>query len=155
MWTPFVVTALAMVVVAVSGMLATDIGQWYRNLIKPSWQPPDWLFGPAWTTIYICIIASVGMVWNRSPANLHALIIFLVVVNFLLNMLWSLLFFKMRRPDWALIEVVFLWLSVLSLIVFFKDVHALSSWLLLPYILWVSFAAYLTLTIVRLNKPFA
>jgi len=154
MWIPYALITLAMVLVAIAGMWATDIGEWYQNLIKPSWQPPDWLFGPAWTTIYICIIAAVGMAWNRGPSESHATIIGLLVVNFALNIVWSILFFKLRRPDWALIEVVLLWSSVLSLIVYFKDINPLSSWLLLPYILWVTFAAYLTLTIVRLNKPF-
>jgi len=154
MWIPYAVTAVVMVAMAVVGMRATQIGDWYRALIKPSWQPPDWVFGPVWTTIYICIIFSVGMVWNRSDSSFHSTIIFLVAVNIVLNMMWSVLFFTMRRPDWALIEVVFLWLSVLSLIVFFGSASPWSSLLLVPYIVWVTVAAYLTLTIVRLNKPF-
>ena len=154
MWIPYAVTTIAMVIVATAGIFATDIGPWYRELIKPSWQPPDWLFGPAWTSIYICIIFSVGMVWNRAAEEAQTTIIILLLINFVLNILWSFLFFKLRRPDLALLEVVFLWLSIVSLIVYFKDIHVLSSWLLVPYLVWVSFASFLTLTIVRLNAPF-
>ena len=150
-WTPYVVSGLVLVVVAVAGGLATDVGPWYRELNKPSWQPPDWLFGPMWTTIYGFIIASVGQVWNHSPSEAHAAILWVTGVNLVLNVAWSYLFFTFRRPTWALVEVVPLWLSIVAMMVVFAPYHPPAAWLLLPYLAWVSVAAYLNLTIVRLN----
>ena len=150
-WTPYAVTAGLMVVVGVVGGLATDVGPWYRGLVKPSWQPPDWLFGPAWTAIYGFIIAATGQAWNHAPASAHPAIAWVVGVNLVLNMAWSFLFFTFRRPSWALMEVVLLWLSIVAMMFVFAQHRTLAAWLLAPYLAWVSFAAYLTLTIVRLN----
>jgi len=150
-WQPYVATAGLLVVVGGVGALATDIGPWYRDLKKPSWQPPDWAFGAVWTTIYVFIIASVGLVWNAAPDSAHATLALVIGVNFVLNVLWSLLFFKFRRPSWSLVEVVPLWLSIVAMMVLFHPHHALAAWLLLPYLTWVTIAAYLNLTIVRLN----
>ena len=150
-WQPYAVTAGALVVVGGVGALATDIGPWYRDLRKPSWQPPDWAFGPVWTTIYGFIIASVGLAWNAAPDEARTTIVVVVAINFVVNTLWSLLFFKWRRPSWSLIEVVPLWLSIVWMMVVFHPHSALAAWLLTPYLAWVSVAAYLNLTIVRLN----
>jgi tryptophan-rich sensory protein len=154
-WGPTLVAAAGVTVVAVAGALLTELGPWYYALKKPSWQPPDWLFGPAWTTIFICEATAAVLAWHvlhGSPAML--LLIALLVINGGLNILWSLFFFKWRRPDRAQIEVGFLWLSILApMIVLFITVG--WAWvLLLPYLLWVSFAAFLNYTIVRLNEPF-
>ena len=151
-WMPYLVMGGVMVVVAGAGILATDIGPWYRDLRKPSWQPPDWLFGPAWTTIYVFIIASVGLAWNAAPGGVHGAIVLVTGVNMLLNIAWSFLFFKFRRPPWSLVEVVPLWLSIVAMMVVFGEHHPLAAWLLTPYLAWVTFAAYLNLTIVRLNR---
>ena len=148
---PYAVTAGALVVVGGVGAGATDIGPWYRDLNKPSWQPPDWSFGVIWTTIYLFIIASVGLAWNAAPASAHPGIALAVGVNFVVNTLWSVLFFKLRRPSWSLIEVVPLWLSIVWMIATIAPHHTLAAWLLAPYLAWVSVAAYLNLTIVRLN----
>jgi benzodiazapine receptor len=78
----------------------------------------------------------------------------LFAINAVLYVLWSFLFFRLRRPDWALAEVVALWLSIVALVVTFADVSAVASWLLVPYLLWVAFAAWLNLAVVRLNRPF-
>ena len=150
-WYPYAATTAALVVVAAAGILATEIGPWYRALEKPSWQPPDWAFGPVWTTIYCFIVVSVGHAWNAAPAGAHGAILWAVGVNFVLNMLWSALFFKLRRPLWALVEVVPLWLSIVAMVVIFARHDTLAAWLLAPYLLWVSVAAWLNLTIVRLN----
>lgn len=152
MWHAYAIIAGTMVVVALAGMLATDIGPWYRALKKPSWQPPDWLFGPAWTTIYGFIIAAVGQAWNHAPAEAHGTLLWLIGTNLVLNILWSVLFFTLRRPSWALVEVALLWLSIVAMMVAFGAHRPLAAWLLLPYLLWVTFAAYLNLTIVRLNR---
>jgi len=152
-WLPYLVMTAIMFVVGAAGALATDVGPWYRELNKPSWQPPDWLFGPMWTTIYIFIIASVGQVWKAAPPEAHAAIVWVTAVNLVLNAAWSFLFFKFHRPPWALVEVVPLWLSIVAMMVVFAEHHERSAWLLTPYLAWVSVAAYLNLTIVRLNPP--
>lgn len=140
---------------AALGGLVTQIGPWYRGLAKPPWQPPDWAFGPAWTLIFTLIAASMVLAWNApSAAGDRAGIVAAFAANLLLNVLWSLLFFGRRRPDWALVEVAALWLSIVVLIVVVRRHSALGAALLAPYLLWVSFASVLNRAIVRLNGPF-
>jgi tryptophan-rich sensory protein len=142
-------------VLTVCGGLLTTIGDWYRNLRKPSWQPPDWLFGPAWTIILGLAAWAFVLAWSGSnEAGDHQLLVALYAINGLFHFLWSPLFFTARRPDWALWEVPFLWASVLALTIFLRDWSVLASWLLVPYLAWVSFAAILNWKIVRLNGSF-
>lgn len=137
------------------GGVLTTIGPWYRNLKKPSWQPPDWLFGPAWTLILGLAAWAAVLAWNGAPDDSsRQIIIVLYAANFICHFLWSPLFFTLRRPDWSLIEVVFLWASVLTLCIGLRPYSVLASWLIVPYFIWVSFAAILNLYIVRLNRPF-
>jgi benzodiazapine receptor len=155
-WGPILVAAIAACAVAAVGGMATQIGPWYRQLRKPSWQPPDWAFAPAWTLIFTLTAWAGVLGWYHAPDDAtRATLIAVFAANGLLNMLWSFLFFRWRRPDWALLEVVALWLSIAVLIGTLAGLSTLGSWLLVPYLLWVSFAAYLNLTIVRLNRPFA
>jgi tryptophan-rich sensory protein len=150
-----IIAALAAITIAGLGGLMTEIGPWYRALRKPSWQPPDWLFGPAWTVILGMAAWAGVLAWNGAPDGAGRLtVVVLFAINGLLHFLWSPLFFRFHRPDWALVEVVFLWLSILALIVGLAPFSVAASWLIAPYILWVSFAAFLNLTIVRLNGPF-
>lgn len=133
----------------------TDLGPWYAGLRQPSWKPPDWLFGPVWTLIF-ALTALAGVLSWRS-ANGRAEREWLLVafaLNGFLNVFWSLLFFRLRRPDWALVEVVFLWASILLLVVLCSRVSRPAGLLLLPYLIWVGFAAVLNLAVVRLNAPF-
>ena len=148
-----VATASAVAVLGTGGLL-TKIGPWYASLKKPSWQPPGWAFGPAWTVIGGLTAWSAVLAWTplRSRPERRTLI-GLFVVNGVLNILWSLLFFNRKRPDWALIEVVPLWLSIAALIAAVRTRTPRAAWLLAPYLAWVSFAAFLNLTIVRLNRP--
>jgi tryptophan-rich sensory protein len=146
------VAAGAAVAVGVLGTAATDLGPWYQGLRKPSWQPPDWLFGPAWTVIYALCVLSAATAWAAARDRMHEVaIIVLFGLNALLNVLWSQLFFGLRRPDWALAEVVLLWLSVLALILVLRPISRTASWLLVPYLAWVTFAGVLNLAVVRLN----
>ncbi len=138
------------------GGALTKIGPWYRNLKKPSWQPPDWLFGPAWTLILGLAAWAAVLAWEGATDDAgRNTIILLYAINFVCHFLWSPLFFTLRRPDWSLIEVVFLWGSVLALCVELRQFSVLASWLIVPYFIWVSFAAILNLFIVRLNGRFA
>jgi tryptophan-rich sensory protein len=153
--TILVAAALALALAGAGGAL-TEIGPWYRNLRKPSWQPPDWLFGPAWTLILGMAAAAGVLAWTHAHgAGAHWRIAILFAANFVFHLLWSPLFFKFRRPDWALIEVPFLWLSILGLVIGLAPYSTTASWLVVPYLAWVTFAAWLNLTIVRLNRPFA
>lgn len=148
---PVVIAFLVVFAVAGIGGAATDIGPWYFNLIKPAWQPPDWAFGPIWTLIYITTgIASVRA-WRLGDELQRSNFLLALLINCVLNVLWSVLFFKMQRPDVALIEVVVFWLSIVPLILLPLRYSPRSSLLMLPYLAWVSVAAYLNLTIVRLN----
>lgn len=150
-WVSYAVIGAALFVVGGIGSKATDIGPWYRNLNKPSWNPPDWAFPVVWTSIYVLIILSVGRVWNLAEADERVTILVLVIVNLVLNTLWSVLFFTMKKPVWAMVEVVALWLSIVAMIVGFAGIDNLSALLLLPYLLWVSVASLLNLSIIRLN----
>lgn len=155
-WKPVATAAAAALLVGFIGGTLTDIGPWYQALKKPSWQPPDWLFGPAWTTIFALAVASAVSAWrNAATREQRVLIVVLFVINGCFNVLWSTLFFALKRPDWALMEVGLLWLAILVPIVAFWRMSRPASLLLLPYLAWVSFAAYLNWTVVRLNAPFA
>jgi tryptophan-rich sensory protein len=152
---PIVVAGLAALFVAVLGGTLTDIGPWYQNLAKPSWQPPDWIFGPAWTLIFALAAISAATAWRYAPRReTREWLVALFALNGFLNLLWSLLFFRMRRPDLAFIEVFLLWGSILVLILFLRRLSPTASLLLWPYLAWVTFAAVLNWAIVRLNGPF-
>jgi tryptophan-rich sensory protein len=148
--------ALGVVLVAGLGGAATELGPWYRALKQPSWQPPDWAFGPAWSVIYLLTAIAAVRVWLRAKTSrartqwLGAL-----GANGALNIFWSWLFFKARRPDWALAEVALLWASIAVLIVLARRDDTVAALLLVPYLLWVAFAASLNFAVVRLNGPFA
>jgi len=154
-WVPVLLAALAALVIGVLGFLATDITGWYQALEKPAWQPPDWLFGPVWTVIYaLAALAGISAWQGASDAAGRNRILALFALNAFLNVFWSLLFFRLHRPDWALAEVVLLWLSIVLLMVGVRPLSKKSTWLLAPYLLWVSFAAVLNAAIVRLNPGF-
>jgi benzodiazapine receptor len=155
-WRPVLIAAGVAVFVATLGGTLTDTGPWYQDLRKPSWQPPDWLFGPGWTLIFALATVSAVYAWRGAQDRAQReWVIGLFALNGFFNVLWSLLFFALRRPDWALGEVAFLWLSILvPMIVFWRFARPATVYLV-PYLLWVSFAAFLNLTVVRLNAPFA
>jgi tryptophan-rich sensory protein len=155
-WKPIGAAALAATAVGALGALTTELGTWYYALHKPTWQPPDWLFGPAWTLIFALAALAGVLYWRRElkrEARLQILAAF--AFNAFLNTLWSLLFFRLKRPDLALDEVGLLWLSIVLLIVLLRRASPAAAWLLVPYLLWVSFASYLNWTIVQLNAPFS
>ncbi|GMN01502.1 TspO/MBR family protein [Erythrobacter sp. MTPC3] len=154
-WTPAIIAALWAIILGGAGGALTEIGEWYRNLNKPSWQPPDWLFGPAWTIILGLSGWSFYLAWTGAPSAADRNVVFaLFAANFVLHLAWSPLFFKIKRPDWALVENLFLWLSVASLCVVLPRYAPLAGWLNAPYLAWVSFAMLLNWKIVRLNSPF-
>lgn len=154
-WKPVAAAALSASALAALGALTTELGPWYYGLRKPEWQPPDWLFGPAWTLIFALAALAGVLYWrNRANRNDGLQVIAAFAMNAFLNTFWSLLFFRLKRPDWALDEVGFLWLSIVLLIVLVARGSRIAAWLLLPYLVWVSFAAVLNWKIVQLNMPF-
>ncbi|KQU47348.1 TspO protein [Sphingomonas sp. Leaf339] len=152
---PIVIAGLLAVMVAVLGATITDIGPWYRSLIQPRWAPPDIVYGVAWTAIYSVTALAGVTAWLATPSSREReWLLGMFALNGFLNILWSLLFFRLHRPDWALIEVVGLWLSVAALMVVIWRRSMTGAVLLVPYLMWVTFAGYLNMTIVRLNGPF-
>jgi tryptophan-rich sensory protein len=150
-----IVAIVSAVLVTAAGGLLTDVGPWYRALRKPRLQPPDWLFGPAWTIILGLAAWSGVLAWNAAhDTGAHVRVGLLFAVNAVFHVLWSPLFFTWKRPDWALIEVPFLWCSVLALVIGLYPLSHLASYLIVPYLLWVSFASWLNWAVVRLNAPF-
>lgn len=152
---PVLVAAAAATGVAVLGGLMTDIGPWYLALKQPAWKPPDWAFGPAWTVIFALIAAAGVYGWRAAPdRRSRDGLLALFALNGFLNVLWSLLYFRLQRPDWALFEIPLLWLSVLALILALRRHTPLGSRLLWPYLAWVTFAGALNAATVQLNGPF-
>ena len=152
---PVLVAAAAALFVAALGAAATNIGPWYLGLKQPSWKPPDILFGPVWTLIYALTAYAGVLAWRYARNRAHQMrLMGLFALNALLNVGWSELFFGLQRPDWALIELVPFWLSIVVLIVAVSQVSHTAAWVLSPYLVWVTFAGVLNLAVVRLNAPF-
>lgn len=153
---PILIACVLAGIVAVLGATITDIGPWYHALRQPRWAPPDAAYGVAWTAIYACTALGGVTGWLAMPTwRERETLLGLFALNGFLNIAWSLIFFRLHRPDWAVIEVLALWLSVAALIVVTWRRSMTGAVLLLPYLLWVTFAGYLTMTIVRLNGPFS
>jgi len=140
---------------AAAGGLGTGSGPRHRALRKPGLQPPDWLFGPAWTLILACWAAALGMAWIAADTEAEQRSLLIAFgLNAFLFAIWSPLFFKLQRPDWALVEIVPFWVSILVSIIVVAPISSNAAWLLLPYLAWVSFASWLNWRIVVLNRPF-
>jgi tryptophan-rich sensory protein len=135
----------------IAGLLtAQSVRTWYPALAKPWFTPPGWVFGPAWFLLYLLMGIALYLVWQKegSLATQAATVFF---VQLFLNGLWSLVFFGLRSPFWAFIEIIVLWMAILSTMILFWRLVPTASSLLVPYLLWVSFAAVLTFSVWRLN----
>ncbi|MFW6194445.1 MAG: TspO/MBR family protein [Halobacteriota archaeon] len=125
---------------------------WYATLQKPFFTPPNWVFGPAWTTLYILMGIALFLVWNKGIQDRKVQVAMGVFgVQLVLNSLWSILFFGMQNPFYAFIEVIILWFAILATIILFYGIDKRASFLLVPYILWVSFASVLNYYVWILN----
>ncbi|WP_347066506.1 TspO/MBR family protein [Flavobacterium sp. WV_118_3] len=131
-----------------------SIETWYPTLVKPSFNPPNWLFAPVWSTLYIMMGIAAGLVWNRidfeRDAVKRALLFFTIQLG--LNALWSFLFFGLHNVLLALIELVILWLMIYETYQSFRKIHKIAGYLLLPYLAWVTFAGVLNASIWQLNQ---
>jgi benzodiazapine receptor len=149
------VVVTCLVVGYFSGMVTRSaIITWYPTLVKPSFNPPNWIFAPVWSTLYIMIGIAAGLVWDRIESNTalvkKALVIF--AIQLALNALWSYLFFGLHNPMLAGIEIVLLWLMILETYTQFYKINKIAGYLFLPYLAWVSFAMVLNASIWWLNK---
>jgi benzodiazapine receptor len=136
---------------AAMGGFFVSIGEWYSRLNKPTWNPPSWVFGPAWTLLYLMMGVAAWLVWREGGwrAQRRALVLFLV--QLVLNALWTPLFFGLHQPGLAFADIVLLWLTVALTAFVFWQVSRPAGLLLLPYLAWVTFAAVLNFTIWRMN----
>jgi translocator protein len=147
--------AAGVVLTAAGGALVTQLGPWYYALKQPSWKPPDWLFGPAWTTIFLLQAWAFLLAWDQLPTGAQRWrLVGMFALSSGLNALWSFLFFGRRRPDLALIEVVPFLGVIVWLMLETGRLDPRAGWAFLPYVLWVSFATLLNVAIVRRNAPF-
>jgi len=135
-----------------SAFTFTGINSWYQYLLKPNFNPPSWLFGPVWTTLYILMGIALYLIWKDGLKKDFVKNSFLLfIVNLVLNSLWSIVFFGLQNPALAFLVIILLWLVILVLIIRFYKINKLASYLLIPYILWVSFASILNFSIWQLN----
>jgi translocator protein len=141
--------ALCLAVGVLAGLVtAPAVAEWYPTLVKPSWRPPNWLFAPAWTVLYIMMAVAAWLVWRAGNAK-SALLLW--GGQLLLNFAWSFLFFGARSPGLGLIDITFLWLAIAATIFAFSFKSRLAAFLMVPYLCWVSFAAALNAAIFMLN----
>lgn len=152
---PVTIATVAALVVAALGATMTDLGPWYQGLAKPDWTPPGGLFPIVWTVVFALVTVSGITAWRAAPTTAAAQwVISLFALNAFLNISWSILFFRLQRPDWAMIELAALWLSIAVLIVFCGRFSKLAAALLVPYLIWVTVAGALNWQVVQLNGPF-
>lgn len=126
-------------------------GEWYASLAKPSWNPPNGIFGPVWSVLYILMGVAAWLVWRRAGFSGAGPALVLFLAQLVLNALWSYLFFGRQRPDLALLDIVALWSAIVLVTVLFWRVHRGAGMMMVPYVAWVSFASFLNLVLWRLN----
>jgi benzodiazapine receptor len=129
-----------------------SIPTWYAGLIKPSWTPPDWVFGPVWSALYVMMAVAAWLVWRRGGLAAARLPVTLFMIQLALNAAWSILFFGLRLPGVAFAEIVILWFAILVTSIAFRQLNRAAGYLLLPYLFWVSFAAALNFAIWQMNS---
>jgi len=127
-----------------------SIPTWYAGLTKPSFNPSSWIFGPVWAILYLLMGVALWLVWKSDSAQ-KIKAIWLFTAQLTLNALWSIIFFGLRSPFLAFVEIIVLWLAILGTIIVFSKISRLAMFFLLPYILWVSFAVILNYSIWQLN----
>lgn len=122
------------------------IPEWYSTLNKPFFSPPNWIFGPVWTALYILMGISLYLIWQKKKVPL------VFWIQLILNAVWSIIFFRLKNPGLAFIDIVVLWIAIILTIKYFYPISKLAGYLLIPYLLWVSFAAILNYAILILNN---
>lgn len=144
--------ALAVIAIAAIGGLATDTtSSWYQQLDRPSFQPPGAVFGPVWTVLYIALGLATWLAWRGVTGHRRQLVLTLFAANYLLNVLWTVIFFQWHAPTVAGVEILALLGTILALIALLWPRERAAAWLLVPYAAWVTFASALTWTIAATN----
>lgn len=149
--------AVSLIVCQMAGVFGSlftvpAISTWYQTLNKPSFNPPNWIFSPVWISLYLMMGISLFLVWRKKGhPNLKMTLIFFFI-QLILNALWSASFFGLRSPFLGLVNILFLWFAILLMIMYFLKVSKAGAWLLLPYLLWVSFATILNYSLWVLNR---
>lgn len=137
----------------IAGLLtAGAVPGWYETLNKPSFNPPNWVFGPVWTTLYILMGISLFLIWKQSESKGRNQAIFVFLLQQALNFGWSFFFFHFNMIGFALIEIIFLWISIVAMLVLFYKIKPLAAFINIPYLIWVTFAAILNAAYYLLNK---
>jgi len=148
---------IAIVISQLAGVIGSvftvsAISTWYAELLKPVLNPPNWLFGPVWTTLYVLMGIAAFLIWKKGYEKREvriALGIFLI--QLFLNTMWSIIFFGLHNPFWAFIEIIVLWFAIVATIIVFYKISKPAAYLLLPYLAWVTLAGYLNYSIWMLN----
>ena len=151
----FLVVTTCLVIGYLSGTVTREsITTWYPTLVKPIFNPPNWIFAPVWTLLYAMMGVAGGIIWNHLETNKEQVkkAFAFFIIQLALNALWSYLFFGLHNPLLALLEIIILWLMIFETYVQFKSINKLAGWLLIPYLAWVSFATILNASIWWLNK---
>jgi len=126
---------------------------WYQNLKKPRWNPPNKIFAPVWTLLYLLMAAAAWLIWKNYDFSIAIFPFLLFIIQLLLNAAWTWTFFKLHRPALAMADILVLWIVLLAMLSLFWEFDPIAGALILPYIAWVTFAAFLTWTIWRMNRP--
>jgi translocator protein len=138
---------------AVAGYVTSShIKTWYITLEKPFFSPPNYLFAPVWTCLYILMGLSWWLIWQNPKSGIRQQALGIFYVQWALNFLWSFLFFYFQQPGWALVEILILWSGILAMIIAFNKIDKTAARLQLPYLAWVSFASLLNAAVWWLNK---
>jgi len=142
---------LALCFAAAGSAVFVSTDGWYAALIKPAWNPPSWLFGPVWSLLYVMMAAAAWLVWREGGWKTQHRALGFFLAQWLLNALWTPLFFGLHQPGFAFAEILALWLLLAMTVTLFWRVKKVAGALLLPYLVWVAFAAVLNFSIWRLN----
>lgn len=155
---PFWKLAIAIVICELTGIVSglisqSDLNSWYRTLEKPSWNPPSWLFGPVWTTLYILMAVALWLVWKHDTReSLKQRAMWVFALQLFLNFCWSILFFNLHSPELAFVDIVIMLITIAITIFLFYRISRPAAYLLIPYLAWVCFATILNYTLMTMNN---
>ncbi|MBO8130879.1 MAG: tryptophan-rich sensory protein [Candidatus Marinimicrobia bacterium] len=150
----FLVSVAIPFIIMIVGSIFTSkgLGEWYTTLNKPSFNPPSWAFPIAWTTIYTLMGIAFFLIWQNKTEILFKPALLIYAIQLILNLFWPFFFFILKNPMLAFIDIVLLWIAIIATIVIFNKISTITTYLLLPYLLWVSFASILNFSIMILNS---
>jgi benzodiazapine receptor len=154
----YVKSAVSIMVALSAGFIGSlfttpSIAGWYQELVKPTLAPPNWIFAPVWTSLFLLMGVAAFLIWKKGLARKDIkTALGLFVFQLALNALWSIIFFGAHAPGWALLEIILLWIAILATMLSFWKISRIAGSLMLPYFLWVTFAIYLNYSIFILNR---